>query len=45
MKQFLIRYRLTDGTAAEWHQEIARFIAALDSDPEGKDLVSLHENP
>jgi hypothetical protein len=40
MKQFLIRYRLTTGTAAEWHQEIARFIAALDSDPELKGRIS-----
>jgi len=40
MKQFLIRYRLTNGTAEEWHQEIARFIAALDSDPELKGKIS-----
>jgi hypothetical protein len=40
MKQFLIRYRLTDATAAEWHQEIARFIAALDGDGELKGKIS-----
>jgi hypothetical protein len=33
MKQFLIRYRLVNGSEAEWHEEIARFIAALDDDP------------
>jgi hypothetical protein len=34
MKHFLIRYRLTNGSTAEWHQEIARFISALDNDPD-----------
>ncbi len=33
MKHFLIQYRLEQGTTEEWHQEIARFISALDSDP------------
>jgi hypothetical protein len=32
MKQFLIKYRFTHGTKEEWHQDIARFIANLDSD-------------
>ncbi len=34
MKHFLIRYRRTNGTAEEWHRDIAGFIAALDNDPE-----------
>jgi hypothetical protein len=33
MKQFLIKYRFTHGTKEDWHREIARFIANLDSDP------------
>jgi hypothetical protein len=33
MKQFLIRYRRTEGSAEDWHREIGRFIAAIDSDP------------
>ncbi|MGE5150334.1 MAG: hypothetical protein ACM3II_09465 [Rhodospirillaceae bacterium] len=33
MKQFLIRYRHTEGTTEDWHREIGRFIAAIDADP------------
>jgi stalled ribosome alternative rescue factor ArfA len=33
MKHFLIKYRFDGGSQQAWHQEIARFIAALDSDP------------
>jgi len=33
MKYFLITYRFQNGELAEWHAEIARFIAALDADP------------
>ena len=33
MKHFLIRYRLTNGTAEKWHEDIAGFIADLDNDP------------
>jgi hypothetical protein len=40
MKQFLIRYRLTNGTTEEWHQDIAKFIAALDQDPELKGKIT-----
>jgi hypothetical protein len=40
MKHFLIRYRLTNGTEADWHQTVARFISALDDDPELKDKIS-----
>jgi quinol monooxygenase YgiN len=34
MKHFLIRYRFEQGSRDDWHQEIARFIAALDADAE-----------
>ena len=34
MKYFLIKYRFATGSKDEWHAEIARFIAALESDPE-----------
>jgi hypothetical protein len=40
MKQFLIRYRLTNATPDSWHQEIAEFISALDNDPELKGRVA-----
>jgi hypothetical protein len=40
MKHFLVRYRLTNGTEADWHHVVARFIAALDDDPELKDKIS-----
>ncbi|HXP92248.1 MAG TPA: hypothetical protein VN905_02140 [Candidatus Binatia bacterium] len=33
MKHFLIKYRFEHGSREEWHQEIARFIEALESDP------------
>jgi hypothetical protein len=33
MKQFLIKYRRTNGTTEDWHGEIGRFIAAIDADP------------
>jgi len=34
MKHFMIRYELKSGVTEAWHQEIARFIKAIDSDPE-----------
>jgi hypothetical protein len=40
MKHFLIRYTFTDGTPAAWHAEIARFIAALEADPELRDKIA-----
>ena len=40
MKHFLIRYRFTNGTEAEWHQAIAQFISALDDDPDLKGKIS-----
>ena len=33
MKQTLIKYKLTNATADEWHRDIAKFITALDTDP------------
>jgi hypothetical protein len=33
MKQFLIRYRHTEGSTEDWHREIGKFIAAIDDDP------------
>jgi hypothetical protein len=39
MKQFLIRYKLTNGAPEEWHQEIAKFISALDNDPDLKGKI------
>jgi quinol monooxygenase YgiN len=33
MKHFMIKYRFKEGSREEWHQAIARFIAALDADP------------
>jgi len=33
MKQFLIKYRFKSGSEDQWHQDIARFIVALDDDP------------
>jgi hypothetical protein len=40
MKHFMIKYRFANGTTQDWHREIARFIAALDSDPELKGRIS-----
>jgi hypothetical protein len=39
MKHFMIKYRFANGTTEEWHREIARFIAALDNDPELKGRI------
>lgn len=33
MKQFLIRYRHTEGSTEDWHREIGTFIASIESDP------------
>ena len=40
MKQFLIRYRLTNATPDAWHQDVAKFISALDNDPDLKGRIS-----
>lgn len=34
MKHFMIKYRRKTGSRDDWHQEIERFISALDSDPD-----------
>jgi hypothetical protein len=36
MKHFMIRYQFANGAPDEWHREIGRFIAALNSDTELK---------
>ena len=33
MRQFMIHYRRASGSDADWHREIAAFVAALDGDP------------
>src|SRR5437868_1728934 len=33
MSRSMIRYEFANGSEAEWHAEIARFIEALDTDP------------
>jgi quinol monooxygenase YgiN len=40
MKHFMIKYQFKNGTTQDWHREIARFIAALDADPELKGKIS-----
>jgi hypothetical protein len=40
MKHFMIKYQFANGTSEEWHREVARFIAALDCDPELKGKIS-----
>ena len=40
MRQFLIKYQFKTGTEEAWHQHIAEFIAALDSDPDLKGKIS-----
>jgi hypothetical protein len=40
MKQFLIKYHLTNGTPDAWHQDVEEFIAALDGDPDLKGRIS-----
>jgi hypothetical protein len=40
MKHFMIKYRFTEGTQADWHQEMARFIAALENDPALKGKIA-----
>lgn len=40
MKRSLIRYQFKVGTEEAWHQQVAEFIAALDTDPDLKGKVS-----
>jgi len=40
MKFNLIRYRFKTGSPEEWHKEIARFVAALDADPDLRHKIS-----
>ena len=40
MKQFLIKYRLKSGSEERWHQDIVRFISALDNDPALRGKIS-----
>jgi len=40
MKSFLIKYQFKEGSVDAWHQQIARFISALDSDPELKGKIA-----
>ena len=39
MKHFMIRYQFANGTTEAWHQEIGRFISALNDDPELKGKI------
>jgi len=40
MKHFMIKYEFKNGTTEAWHQEIGRFIKAIDNDPELKGRLS-----
>jgi hypothetical protein len=39
MKHFMIKYQFANGTTEAWHQEVAGFIASLNSDPELKGKI------
>jgi hypothetical protein len=39
VKHFLIKYSRTTGSEAEWHEHIAQFITALNSDAEVKGKI------
>ena len=40
MKHFMIRYTRSSASEADWHRDIAGFIAALDGDPDLKGKIS-----
>jgi hypothetical protein len=40
MKHFMIKYQFANGTTEQWHQEIERFISALNNDPELNGKIS-----
>jgi hypothetical protein len=35
----MIKYQFANGTTEDWHREVARFIAAIDGDPELKGRI------
>ena len=39
MKHFMIKYQFKNGTPQAWHDEIGRFIKAIDADPELKGRI------
>jgi hypothetical protein len=39
MKHFMIKYQFAHGITEEWHQEIGRFISALNADPDLKGRI------
>ncbi|MGY8679656.1 hypothetical protein Q2941_17935 [Bradyrhizobium sp. UFLA05-153] len=39
MKHFMIKYQFRNGTTEAWHQEIGRFIKAINADPELKGRI------
>ncbi|MCP3474315.1 hypothetical protein NLM33_28770 [Bradyrhizobium sp. CCGUVB1N3] len=39
MKHFMIKYQFRNGTTEAWHQEIGRFIRAINADPELKGKI------
>jgi hypothetical protein len=39
MKHFMIKYQFANGTTEAWHQEISRFITAIDNDSELKGRI------
>jgi len=39
MKHFMIKYEFKNGTTEAWHQEVGRFIKAIDVDPELKGRI------
>ena len=40
MKYSMIKYQFANGATEDWHREVARFIAAIDGDPELKGQIS-----
>jgi len=39
MKYFMIKYQFANAAAEDWHREVARFVAALDRDPDLKGRI------
>ena len=40
MKHFMIKYQFRNGPKDDWHEEIGRFIAAINDDPELRGKLS-----